>query len=123
MRTPLIFALSLALHTAAMAQPTMLANRTEPTSTTTSTAVAMPPAGTSTEARATISQVMEAELQAPALRKAGARLVFVDVKGALATARVDYDRTHPTKVYYYHLRQTEGQWHVIERNTYSQLQP
>ncbi|GAA4348157.1 hypothetical protein GCM10023185_03800 [Hymenobacter saemangeumensis] len=115
MRTSLLLLLAaLSLSTAATAQTTLLAAHT-------STTLSAPDPGTKPEARSLITQVVEAELQTPALQKSRAKLVYVDIKGDAATARVEQARPLPVRSYYYHLRLQDGQWVITGRDNSPQV--
>jgi|GEM_PF-5456473 len=117
MRTSLILLLALGLTTATNAQTAMLVAP----STSTGSAVTPPDPGARPEARDLIAQVLETELAQPSMVKNKAKLVYIDVKGDAATARVEYQRSLPTKTFYYHLVQKDGQWTVTGRDGYAQV--
>jgi hypothetical protein len=119
MRTLLIALLGLALTTTAQAQTaTLLATRTDA-----SASVAPAPAPNHRpEARTLITELVMAELQTPAIQKYKPELVYIDLAGSAATARVQYNKIGPQRVYFYHLRETDGQWHIVSRDTNPKMQ-
>jgi len=105
MRTSLILLLALGLSTAANAQTALLAASSDASST-----AALPNPGARPEASTLITQVMETEMKQPGIQRKFPKLIYIDVKGETATARVDFGYKSLTGSYYYRLALVDDQW-------------